>query len=139
LEATVHVEGLPMGGVFTFWWVVRQGDPANAPFDWFVANGGGAVIAENGRATVHMSANIGQTAIEGMPFLPPGTGFSPLTDPHGAVVRVEIAYHGQVAEAGGNVEAWLADFWTGAACPASGTNIGGQPFCPVYVAAQHNA
>jgi hypothetical protein len=136
LEATVHVEGLRPGGVFTFWWTIPQGD---FPGEWFVARGAGRVIGENGRATVHLSANLGDASIEGLPALD-GASFGSLSDPLGAVVRVEIAYHGQVEDAGTDLDAWLSDFWTGAACPADGdVNANEQPFCPVYIAAEHAA
>ena len=70
-------------------------------------------------------------------------------DPVTAVVHVEIAYHGQEEDAGGNIGKWRSDFWTGTACPtgASGYNPGGttgdnlevnmngQGHCPVsYIA-----
>ena len=156
LKATAKISGLMPGGVYTFWWVV--GDAGYALPDAFVADGGGKVIGSNGKTVVRMNAEVGQPGIHG--FLdalvsnaPPTTTdpFHPTfdLDPMTAEVHVEIAYHGQAADAGGDLGDWLSDFWTGDACPtgASGHNPGGttgahlelsnpgQPHCPVsYVA-----
>jgi hypothetical protein len=138
LEATVHVEGLRPGGVFTFWWVVPQ-DDATFPDDIFVGRGAGTVVGENGKATVHLSADVGDAGISGFPVIGDAE-FASLHDPLGALVRVEIAYHGQASLAGDDLDQWLGDFWSGAACPASGdVNAAGQPHCPVYIAATHPA
>lgn len=60
-----------------------------------------------------------------------------------------MAYHGQSEDAGANLSTWRTDFWTGTACPSSfglnpdyggvggDLNAGGQPHCPVYIAAIH--
>lgn len=139
LKTTAHVEGLIPGGVYTFWWVVIQ--EGGFPTDAFVANGGGTVVGANGKATVRMNADLGQPSITG--FKPDGINelpFAPLHDPMGATVRVEIAYHGQTDDAGDDLDLWLSDFWTGTACPDPGdVNAVGQPHCPVYIAAQHDA
>jgi len=75
-----------------------------------------------------------------------------------AEVHVEIAYHGQAADTGDELDVWLSDFWTGAACPLAfdldpgGSTDGvdpdgnpdpnfnkiGQPHCPVAIVAIHN-
>ncbi len=138
LHARVHVEGLRPGGVYTFWWVVVQ-DDGTFPDDIFVALGAGTVAGRNGRASVRMSAALGQPGIGG--FEPaPGVviEWDTLRDPLGSLVRVEIAYHGQAADAGDDLETWLSDFWTGAACPPATSNPNpAQPHCPVYYAASH--
>ncbi len=135
LKAVVHAHGLEPGGVFTFWWVVVQ-DDATFPDDIFVALGAGAVVGPNGKATVHMSANKGDASIVGLPALG-GALFGDLVDPANALVRVEVAYHGHVDDAGDALGQWLSDFWTGSACPTAGVNDAGQPHCPVYFAATH--
>jgi hypothetical protein len=137
LKAVVHANGLKPGGVFTFWWVAVQ-DDATFPDDIFVALGAGAVIGQNGKATVHMTAAKGDPSIVGLPALG-GALFGDLRDPEGALVRVEAAYHGQVEDAGSDLDQWLSDFWTGSACPTDGVNAAGQPHCPVYFAATHPA
>lgn len=137
LKSTVQVNGLIPGGVYTFWWIAIQ--EGGFPVDTFVANGGGAVVGSNGKATVRMRADLGDPSITG--FKPNGVNelpFAPLHDPTGARVRVEIAYHGQAEDAGNDLALWLSDFWTGTACPTpGGMNAGGQPHCPVYIAAEH--
>lgn len=137
LGAVAHIQGLVPGGVYTFWWVVVQGD-GTFPDDIFVARGGGKVVRTSGRATTFMRAALGQAGITG--FMPDGVneiGFASLADTTGSTVRIEIAYHGQADDAGpGEVDAWLRDFWTGAACPPATPNPNpGQPHCPVYYAA----
>lgn len=137
LRARVSVHGLRPGGVYTFWWVVVQ-DDGTFPDDIFVANGAGAVVGDDGRAHVRMSARTGQASITG--FAPGGTEitFADLIDPLNATVRIEIAYHGQAADAGGDLSTWLSDFWTGTACPPATPNPNpAQPHCPVYYAATH--
>ena len=142
LDAEVQVRGLLPGGVYTFWWVVTP-EGGTFPDDTFVASGDSAVIGASGRAKALMSAVAGQQSIEG--FLISG---QPLDfDLQSALVRVEIAYHGQVADAGSDLKVWRSDFWTGTACPqAFGLNPGGtpgdlnaigQPHCPVYIVAEH--
>lgn len=133
LNALAHIRGLRPGGVYTFWWVVVQ-DDGTFPDDIFVAGGAGKVVGPNGRATVRMSAKVGQPGIEG--FLVP---FDELRDTRNSIVRIEIAYHGQAEDAGDALDVWLSDFWTGTACPDGGTPNPNpnQPHCPVYYAATH--
>jgi hypothetical protein len=135
LKAVVHANGLKPGGVFTFWWVGVQ-DDATFPDDIFVALGASAVIGQNGKATVYMSAAKGDQSIVGLPALG-GLLFGDLVDPENALVRVEVAYHGQVEDAGDDLGQWRSDFWTGSVCPQEGVNAAGQPHCPVYFAATH--
>jgi hypothetical protein len=156
LDATTTVSGLTPDGVYTFWWVV--GAAGFALPDAYVASAGGEVIGSSGEATVTMSVDVGDSGILG--FLDalaenaPPASTAPFhdtfdLDPATAEAHIEIAYHGQASDAGGDVNAWLSDFWTGTACPEgeSGHNPGGttgdhlvesnpaQPHCPVsYVA-----
>lgn len=136
LNAWVFLRGLEPGGVYTFWWVVPQ-DDQDFPGDIFVARGAGTVASRHGTAWVRMRARTGQAGIEGFP--PIGDQrFDSLHDPLGATVRVEVAYHGQASDAGGDLTAWLSDFWTGAACPPDTPNPNPtQPHCPVWFAATH--
>ena len=87
-----------------------------------------------------MAAYKGQQGIAGFPAIG-GFSFHELTEPLTALVRVEIAYHGQATEAGQDLESWLADFWTGSACPIDPNTAQGaaQPHCPVNFAATHDA
>jgi hypothetical protein len=136
LQAIVHAQGLIPGGVFTFWWVVPQ-DDYTFPDDIFVAYGASAIIGQYGKATVRMTAEKGDPSIVGLPALE-GALFGDLVDPANSLVRVEVAYHGQVEDAGDDLDQWRSDFWTGSACPVEGdTNAFGQPHCPVYLAATH--
>ena len=156
LDATTTVDGLIPNGVYTFWWVA--GAAGFALPDAYVASAGSEVIGSSGEATVTMSVDVGDPGILG--FLdalatnspPASTDPFHLTfdlDPATAEVHIEIAYHGQAGDAGGDLDAWQSDFWTGTACPEgeSGHNLGGttgdhlvesnpgQPHCPVsYVA-----
>ncbi|MGI9612407.1 MAG: hypothetical protein ACR2QO_05835 [Acidimicrobiales bacterium] len=135
LQANVRVRGLKPGGVYTFWWVVPQGNLF--PDDIFVARGAGVVVGRNGKARVRIRAHTGQEGIAGFPVLE-GASFASLNDPEGATVRVEIAYHGQAADAGDDLDQWLSDFWTGAECPPETPNPNpNQPHCPVWFAATH--
>lgn len=138
LNTTVHVEGLKPDGVYTFWWVVPHSLPPVIPDNVFVARGASAIAGPNGKATVHMTANTGQAGILGCPPL----GRAPwhdLTAPLDSLVRVEVAYHGQIGDAGADLETWESDFWTGAACPPETPNPNpAQPDCPVYFAATHS-
>ena len=60
-------------------------------------------------------------------------------DSTAAAVRVEVAYHGQVENAGDELPLWLYDFWTGDACPPETPNPNpAQPHCPVWFAATHD-
>lgn len=135
LKAVVHVSGLKPGAVFTFWWVGVQ-DDATFPDDIFVALGGSAIIGSNGRTTVHLSADKGDASLAGAPFMG-GALFGDLRDPLTALVRVEMAYHGQVEDAGDEIDLWRSNFWSGSACPDGGLNDFGQPHCPVYIASTH--
>lgn len=153
LQANVNVRGLTPGGVYTFWWVVphvfEDGAPV-IPSGVFVAGGAGTVVGADGTANVQMLAYTEQSGIEGFPPLD-GAEWGSLTDPLGSIVRVEIAYHGQVEDAerdlgtffptgdgGSNLETQLLDFWTGSACPPETANPNpDQPHCPVYFAATH--
>lgn len=139
LNALAHVRGLKPGGVYTFWWIVVQGD-GTFPDDIFVAGGASKIVGERGRATVRMAARLNQPSITG--FMPDGVNeiqFAPLLDTHNSIVRLEIAYHGQAEDAGEYLDAWLSDFWTGTACPPDTPNPNpAQPHCPVYFAATHS-
>ena len=135
LKAVVHANGLKPGGVFTFWWVVVQ-DDGTFPDDIFVAHGDSAIIGQDGKATVNMSAEKGDPSIVGLPALA-GALFGDLVDPENSLVRVEVAYHGQVEDAGDDLDQWMSDFWSGSVCPQEGVNPADQPHCPVYFAATH--
>ena len=140
LKAKVTVHNLEPGGVYTFWWVVPQDFENGAPVipgGVFVAYGAARVIGDSGTAVVNMHASTGQAGIEGFPPLG-GAEWKNLDDPLNSIVRIEIAYHGQASDAGGDISTWRTDFWTGSACPEDGTaNVAGQPHCPVYLAATH--
>lgn len=150
LTATAEVKGLTPGGVYTFWWTL----PSSAhPVGSYVALGGSRVIGNSGKATVRMNADFGDPSIEGFgeylgidgasgtdPFQPV-FDFGTLT----GVVHVEIAYHGQKGNAGGDIGMWRSDFWTGedGVCPVksaapplgTSTQAGEMPHCPVsYIA-----
>lgn len=138
-SATVFARGLEPGGVYTFWWVspyeFTEGSP-DIPGGVFVARGAGLVVGDDGTARIQMSAYVGQPGIDGLPAL--GTAkWHNMKDPLTSIVRIEIAYHGQANDANGDLDEWLSDFWTGTACPDTGTNLAGQPHCPVYLAATH--
>lgn len=134
MAALAMARGLQPGGVYTFWWVVIQ-DDGDFPDDIHVQRGGGAVAGPTGRATAFMRAATGTPGIEGFPPLGDAE-FAELRDPIGSVVRIEIAYHGQAADAGDDLDLWLSDFWSGAACPPETPNPNpAQPHCPVYHAA----
>ena len=105
-----------------------------------------------------MSAKRGNKSIKD--FLGDGTS-APFpkrlkTDLRTAEVHVEFAYHGQVGDAGDDLDLWQSNFWTGTECPSNGANpnnpggvvarIGaseagevnpGQPHCPVSFVAVH--
>ena len=168
LTATAKVEGLKPGGVYTFWWIVSD-DFADFPTGVAAVGDGARVIGKSGKATVRMNVDLGDPSIEGFfgvkgwagvdPW--PDTPTSPFDatfdfDPATAEVHIEIAYHGQKEDAGGNIGNWRSDFWTGTACPEGdpiynpgGTDgeyavvnhigdppaIGHQPHCPVSYAA----
>jgi hypothetical protein len=136
LHARAHVRGLEPGGVYTFWWVVVQ-DDGDFPDDIHVQRGASVVVGDNGHARVTMRAQTGDPGILGFPPLG-GALLADLTDPLGSTVRVEIAYHGQVEDAGADLDQWQSDFWTGAACPPETPNPNPmQPHCPVYYASTH--
>ena len=136
LDAVARMHGLEPGGVYTFWWIVVQ-DDGTFPDDIFVGSGAGVIADDSGRAKVRMSAGFGDASITG--FTPDGVNeiaFANLTDTEGSIVRIEVAYHGQVEDAGDEMDAWLYDFWTGEACPPNTPNPNpAQPHCPVYFAA----
>jgi len=122
LKATAKLSGMKEGGVYTFWWLVipkGMSFPDNIDKVW-VASGGAKVIGKNGKATVRMSADFGQSGIEGFHNAVPATTmpFRPALDMvlAEAEVHVEIAYHGQVTDDAYS-DAWLEDFWTGRECP----------------------
>jgi hypothetical protein len=139
LKATVAAEGLVPDGVYTFWLVVPHSLPPTIPDDVFVVRGGSVVVGADGKATVVMEADTGQAGILGFPPLD-GALFHDLTDPLNSLVRVEIAYHGQVGDAGADLGTWQSDFWTGSACPPTTPNPNAaQPHCPVYFASTHAA
>ena len=138
IRATSTASGLEPGGVYTFWIIAVQED-GTFPDDIFVALGAGTIANRNGKAAVHMSARVGDESING--FKPDGVNelqFADLADTVDSVVRIEVAYHGQARDAGGDLGAWLSDFWTGTACPPGTPNPNpAQPHCPVYFAATH--
>jgi hypothetical protein len=140
-SATVFARGLNPGGVYTFWWVSpyefnADGTPV-IPGEVFVARGASSVVGADGTARVRMQATTGQLGIVGLPALG-GLLWHEMKDPLTSIVRIEIAYHGQAADAGEDLGTWLSDFWTGTACPDDeNTNNAGQPHCPVYLAATH--
>ena len=144
LWAKVKVNGLRPGGLYTFWWVIIP-DGGAFPDDAFVAGEGARRIGPGGDATAVLKAKAGDPSIAG--FHVP---FNTLDfDLSSAEVHVEVAYHGQAEDAGSNLSTWRTDFWTGTACPSSfglnsdyigfggDLNAGGQPHCPVYIAAIH--
>jgi hypothetical protein len=144
ISGTTHVSGLRPDGVYTFW--IVGVDPAFLPMmtdlsKIYVDKGNAAVVGRNGRATVHWSAATGAASI----VTPVGPLFGTLDDPEGRIVRIEIAYHGQVPEDGVVPAGWLDNFWEGdqsdvcSAMPfmAPGPIIAGQPHCPVFFASTH--
>ena len=162
LTATAKVEGLKPGGVYTFWWIVSD-DFTDFPEGVAAVGDGARVIGKSGKATVRMNVDLGDPSIEGFfgakgwddGIAWPATPTSPFDatfdfDPDTAEVHIEIAYHGQKEDAGGNMGKWRSDFWTGEACPegdpvynpgGTGTpenvvnHLGTQPHCPVSYAA----
>lgn len=148
ISGTTHVEGLHPDGVYTFWVVAFDplafADPTNPDFSLVYAdNGGYAVVGQNGRATVHWSADSGASSIDTSAVFGPPLGV--LADPLTRGVRVEIAYHGQVPEDGVVPSGWISNFWDGDApevCPdppfvSGGPIIAAQPHCPVFFASTH--
>lgn len=134
LGVVVHAKGLRPGGVYTFWWIAVQGD-GTFPDDIYVERAGGAVVGPSGTANIVAWTPLGDDGIEGFPVIGDAS-FASLHDPLGSLVRVEIAYHGQADEAGDDLDLWLSDFWSGAACPPQTPNPNPlQPHCPVYYAA----
>ena len=86
----------------------------------FVALAGACVVGKKGNATVRMNLDSSDTGIEGFHDVPGFGPFRPdldLIDLTTDEVHIEIAYHGQVTDAGGDVSTWRSDFWTGTACP----------------------
>ncbi len=129
-----HMTGLKPGGVYTFWWIVVQ-DDGDFPTDIYVDSAGGTVVGASGTANAVAWAPLGDEPIPGFPALGDAE-FASLNDTFGSIVRIEIAYHGQADDAGDDLDAWLADFWTGSECPPETPNPNPmQPHCPVYYAA----
>ena len=134
IGVTSHITGLRPGGVYTFWWVVVQ-DDGEFPNDIYVDGAGGTIVGPSGVANNVAWAPTGDAPIVGFPAIGDAE-FASLNDPLESIVRIEIAYHGQSAEAGSDLDRWLGDFWTGAACPPQTPNPNPhQPHCPVYYAA----
>ncbi len=142
IDARVTMRDLVPGGVYTFWFVVPQGDRV-FPGDVFVNEGRGVVADETGTVEVTMRSEKGDEPITG--YFVEDMGdivFDSLHDPMTALVRVEVIYHGQAAQAGDSLDNWLADFWTGdptvCANPLGslGTgNVPTHPYCPGHWAA----
>lgn len=143
LEMTGTIGGLTPGGVYTFWLVAIQGEALASAFQM----GEGYIVGDDGRAESTLRAAVGDPGIEG--FYVEGQGeieFADLTDPMTAEVHLEVAYHGQIEDAGDELDAWMSDFWTGTAgvCPSPRGTLGtgaipSQPYCPVYFLAKSPA
>jgi hypothetical protein len=141
IRGTTSVSGLHPDGVYTFWIVaIEPGFDMSAP-DFskiFVALGNSAIVGQNGRATVHWSAAAGDSSI----VTPVGAFFDGSLDQiDDLVVRVEIAYHGQVPEDGVVPAGWTENFWDGDTDGLCSMDpfmvdglIAGQPHCPVFFA-----
>lgn len=131
LRATVKTSDLKPGGVYTFWWVtVPTGNPADGVFVDLL---GSTIAGQNGKATVHGSVAVGTPSID-IPFDSFLT-FVPMTNPEQAVVRVEVAYHGQ-ADSENYSDDWLLDFWTGEEPMCSEFPGPGFNHCPIVQASQ---
>ncbi len=131
LRATVKTSDLRPGGVYTFWWVtVPTGDPMEGVFVDLL---GSTIVGQNGKATVHGSVAEGTPSIP-IPF-DSFLDFVPMTNPEGAVVRVEVAYHGQ-ADSENFSDDWLLDFWTGEQPMCSEFPGPGFGHCPILQASQ---
>lgn len=144
LVLSARVEDLLPGGVYSLWMVVTEGDEG---FGGGIFNtGGGVIVGEDGVAEIEVSASLGDPGIVG--FYVEGEGevtFGTLDFPMTAPVRLEVAYHGQAEDAGDDLDAWLADFWSGTPgiCPSPrGTvNTGAipsQPYCPAFFVAEYD-
>lgn len=138
-----EMTGLTPDGAYTFWLVVYQGE-REFPGDIFVNHGEGVVADADGSADSAMSADLGEASITGfyVDDLGGEAEFSPLVDPVNGRVRVEVVYHGQADDAGDDLNAWLADFWTGdpniCANPLGTMGTGAvptHPYCAGYWAA----
>ena len=153
LKATAHVSGLEPGGVYTFWWVI----PSDThPVRSFAALGGSKIVGQNGKATVRMRADVGDSSIDGffnhtepLDVFPLDASFVDLTsDLLDDTIRIEVAYHGNV-DSGAYTPQWELDFWTGEAgvCPVAADlekrppkmASTGQPHCPTFYAAESAA
>jgi hypothetical protein len=131
LKATVKTSGLMPGGVYTFWWVtVPTGDPMEGVFVDLL---GSTIVGQNGKATVHGSVAVGTPSIS-IPFDSFLT-FVPMANPEEAVVRVEVAYHGQ-ADSDNFSDDWVLDFWTGEESLCSAFPGPGFNHCPIAQASQ---
>ncbi|NNE13277.1 MAG: hypothetical protein HKN41_13635 [Ilumatobacter sp.] len=143
LTTTSEMGDLVPNGAYTFWLVVYQGD-REFPTDIFVNHGVGVVADAEGRAEAVMRSAVGDASISGfyVEDLGETAQFSPLVDPMNGRVRVEVVYHGQADVAGDDLDAWLADFWTGdpdvCADPLGTLGTGAvpeHPYCAGYWAA----
>ena len=131
LRATVKTSDLEPGGVYTFWWVtVPTSDPMEGVFVDLL---GSTIADQNGKATVHGSVAVGTPSID-IPFDSFLT-FVPMANPEEAVVRVEVAYHGQV-DSENFSDDWLLDFWTGEEPMCSEFPGPGFGHCPIVQASQ---
>jgi hypothetical protein len=144
LTAEIEMDGLLPGGVYTFWFVVKQGEDPQFPNDIFVNDGIGMVAGDDGAASLTMRSSTGDPSIPGFYVEELGgvAEFDQLTDPENADVRVEVVYHGQADVAGDDIDVWLSDFWTGdpevCANPLGTLGTGAvpdHPYCAGYWAA----
>ncbi len=114
LSATASMDGLVPGGAYTFWLVAYYGGDLTFPDDRFVNHGYGVVADEDGRAEAEMTSDVGDASITGFHVEAlGGVAEFPALSVTDSKVRVEIVYHGQADVAGDDLDAWLADFWTG--------------------------
>jgi len=134
LRATVKTSDLKPGGVYTFWWVtVPTGNPADGVFVDLL---GSTIAGRNGKATVHGSVAVGTPSIVLEDGVIPAVPFVEMANPEEAIVRVEVAYHGQ-ADSENYSDDWLLDFWTGEEPMCSGFPGPGFNHCPIVQATQY--
>jgi hypothetical protein len=147
LTTTAHVTGLIPDGVYTFWMVAYYDGGLEFPNDRTTNLGQGVVADENGEASSEMRMDVGEAGIRG--FYVEAIGeeavFPDLLNAD-SLVRVEVVYHGQADVAGDELDAWMADFWTGdptvCANPLGTTGTGDvaeHPYCAGYWAATFEA